>query len=167
MPITFASALESTLVSKRTYWKYLPLRTFKYPPLLCTSTLDLDPRPMHRTPNASHALVQTRHRLAKLLRPFTTCISQKFRLLSDAFIGKITDAYRLLLAIDVVADHDGVFVRSWRDGYLDLRVPCGEGGERVSDEGVHTARGAGPVAVVEVKTLALEDEGADAVLVNV
>jgi hypothetical protein len=50
------------------------------------------------------------------------------------------------------------------DGDFDLRVLLCEGGEMGLQEFVHAATAAGPVAVVEVEALALEDEGAHAVL---
>jgi hypothetical protein len=55
-------------------------------------------------------------------------------------------------------------VRARGDCDFDLRVLLGEPGEMCLDKVVHAARGAVPVAVVEVEAFALEDEGADAIL---
>ena len=76
-----------------------------------------------------------------------------------------------------------MFARSWRDCHFDRGILGGESGEvrpeevaecmlegmefgmsKVTGCVLHAPTAAGPVAVVEVEALALEDEGADAVL---
>lgn len=57
-----------------------------------------------------------------------------------------------------------MLLRSWGDGDFDLRIALRECGKRGLDEGVHAARRASPVAVVEIELFALEDEGANAIL---
>lgn len=83
-----------------------------------------------------------------------------------------------------MSDDDGVLARPGGDGELDLRVGGGELGEERLDEAaarylsayrahnreglsfhsLHSPGAACPVAVVQVHLLALEDEGADAIL---
>lgn len=119
---------------------------------------------MERTPNTPNALVQTRNWLSHPLQLLSARIPQQICLLLDALASQVLDAYRSLLAVDEVGYDDGMPSWPWRDCDFDLWVFPGEGGEVGADEGVHAARGAGPVAVVKVEAFALEDEGTDAIL---
>lgn len=84
-------------------------------------------------------------------------------------------------AVHELCFDDGVLAGSGRDGDFDAGVLFGEGSESGFEEGaagvlveegrdermeevLHAATAAGPVAVVEVEALALEDECADTVL---
>ena len=58
----------------------------------------------------------------------------------------------------------GVLPWPRRNRYLNRGIALRKGREFGFDEGVHTAGRTGPVAVVEFELLALEDEGADAIL---
>lgn len=124
----------------------------------------LDLRPMERIPNAPHALIQTRHRLAQLPILLARTIPQYLCLLPHALILQILDAYRACGAVDVLGDYDGVFPWPWADGDLDLWVAAGKGGERGFEKRVHALRGAPVVAVVEAHGFAGQNEGADAIL---
>ena len=122
---------------------------------------------MIRAPYTPDALVDTRHRLVQLLVLLPTCISEQLCLLSHTLCLQIPYADSSLGTVDVMCSDHRVFPRSWRDGNLDLWVALRKGWEGGLDEAVHAARGAGPVAVMEFEFLALENEGADAILPRV
>jgi len=126
--------------------------------------LYLDLRAMERTPNAPHALIDTADGLAQLPVLLSIAVPQHLSLLPDALVLQVLDADAPCGAVDVVCDDNRVLARARADGEFDGRVARGEGGQRRLDEGVHAPTGSPPVAVVEVEALALEDEGADAVL---
>jgi hypothetical protein len=81
-------------------------------------------------PNTPHALVDTRDRLAQLPVLLAGAVPQQFRLLSDALILQVLDAYRPLGAVGVMCDDDGVVPWARAHGDLDLRVIAGECGQR-------------------------------------
>lgn len=126
--------------------------------------LYLNLRTVERTPNAPHALIDTADRLAQLPVLLSVAVPQHLGLLPDALVLQVLDADAPCGAVDVVCDDDRVLARARADGELDGRVARGKGRQRRLDEGVHTPAGSPPVAVVEVEALALQDEGADAVL---
>ena len=74
---------------------------------------------MIRTPDASHTLIDTLHRLRDPLILLPARISQQLRLLQNLVLLQIPHADRLLAPIDVVSDYDGVFAWSRRDYHLD------------------------------------------------
>jgi hypothetical protein len=119
------------------------------------------------TPDAPDALVDAGHRLIQLLVLLAARVSEGFCLLPHTLCLQISYADGSLGAVDVVCSNNRVFSRPRRDGNLDLGIALRKGGERRFDKAVHAARGAGPVAVVEFQFLALEDEGADAILSQV
>jgi hypothetical protein len=119
---------------------------------------------VERIPNAPHALVDTRHRVAQLLVLLARVVPQHFCLLADALDVQVSDADGALGAVDVVCDDDGVVPRARAHVDLDLRVVAREGGQRSFYERVHAARGTPPVAVVEADGFAGQDEGPDAIL---
>jgi len=122
---------------------------------------------MKRIPNAPHALVETRHRPAVQLPVLLTRrVPQQLCLFPNALNLHVFDAHGALSAVDVVCDDNGVLAGPWRDAAFNLRVARGEGGKRGLDKGVHPLGAAPPVAVVEVEALALQDKGADAILVE-
>lgn len=75
-----------------------------------------------RTPDATYTLVYTRDGLVHPLDLLAARITQQLGLLQDLQRVHVLDAYRLLVAVDVVADEDRVFPRSGRYGEFDLRV---------------------------------------------
>ena len=137
---------------------------------------------MERTPNTSHTLVQTLDLLGLPLELLAARVAQQRCLLQNLVGLHVAHADGLFLSADVFALHDGVAAGSGRDCDFDLRVGAGEFfevgleelavkilsdtfGERVEWTSIlHSPATTGPVAVVEVDALALEDEGADAVL---
>jgi hypothetical protein len=145
------------------------LATLIYSPLpqarLCFSLpLYLNLITMERTPDTPNALIDARHRLVHPLDLLTACVSESFRLITYTFTRQIPHADGPLGAVDVVCSYHWMLSWSGRDGNLYLGVALCKRWEGGLEEGVHAARGAGPVAVVEFEPLALEDEGADAVL---
>ena len=126
--------------------------------------LYLNLRAMERTPNAPHTLIDTANRLAQLPVLLPIAVPQHLGFLPHALVLQILDADAPCGAVDVVCDDDRVLARARADGEFDGGVARGEGGQGRLDEGVHAPTGSPPVAVVEVEALALEDEGADAVL---
>lgn len=126
--------------------------------------LYLNLRAMERTPNAPHALIDTAYRLAELPVLLSIAVPQHLGFLPDALVLQVLNADAPCGAVDVVCDDDWVLARARADGEFDGWVARGEGGQGRLDEGVHAPARSPPVAVVEVEALALEDEGADAVL---
>lgn len=125
---------------------------------------DLNLRTVERRPDAPDALVDTGDGLAELLVLLAVGVAQHLGLLADALVLQVLDADGPCGAVDVVCDDDGVLARARADGELDGGIALCEDGERRLDEGVHSLGGSPPVAVVELEALALEDEGADAIL---
>lgn len=119
---------------------------------------------MERRPDTPNALIDTGDGLAQLPVLLAIAIAQHLGLFPDALVLQVLDADGASGAVDVVGDDDGVLAGPWADGELDGGVARRKRGERRLDEGVHALGGAPPVAVVELEALALEDEGADAVL---
>jgi len=97
--------------------------------------LDFEAVSMVRTPYASDTLVDTRHRLAVLLGLLSARVPEDLCPLEYLGGIHVLDALGHLLAVDVVADDDGVFPGPGRDGHLDLGVRLGEGGEEGLEEG--------------------------------
>lgn len=122
---------------------------------------------MERRPDTPNALIDTRDRLPELLVLLAIAIPQHLSLLAHALVLQVLDANGPCGAVDVVCDDDRVLARAWADGELDRGVALGEGGERRLEEGVHASGGSPPVAVMEFEAFALQDEGADAVLLRV
>lgn len=148
---------------------------------------------MERIPNTPDALVQTLDRLRHALELLAAGVAQQRRLLQDLVRLHVAHADGLFLAVDVTAAQHRVPARPRRHGHFDLRVGAREGCEVGFEEGagsggfalgscrtiggadrvifeggldvLHSFTAASPVAVVEVHALALEDEGANAVLV--
>jgi hypothetical protein len=119
---------------------------------------------MKRVPNAPYTLIPTLHHPPNLPILLASSISQQPRLIPHALTLQILHASRLRFAVEISRDDDGVAPWPWRDGYFDLGVGAGEGGEGGLEEGVHAPAGAPPVAVVEGEGAAGEEEVADAVL---
>lgn len=159
----------------------------------------LFPCPLYRhalavvgTPDATDALVYTRDGLVDPLDLVPAGVAEQLRLLQDLQRVHVLDADGLLVAVDVVADEDGVFPRSGRDDEFDLGIQRREPAELGLDEGagggsstvsrlfcslrnrslleirkdglLHASRASSLVAVVDVHLPALQDEGADAIL---
>lgn len=89
---------------------------------------------MVRGPDATHALVETRHRLVGALQLLAAGFLQQVRLVEYLLGLEVPHADDLLAAVDVVALDDGVLVRSGGYADLDLGVAFGEGGEGVFQE---------------------------------
>lgn len=89
---------------------------------------------MIRTPNAPDTFIDTRHRLDRPLELLPTGIAQQQHLFQNLLARHIPYANGLFPPIDVVARHARVSMRSWRDGYLDLRMCFGEAGEVVLEK---------------------------------
>lgn len=144
---------------------------------------------MEGIPYTPHTLIHARDRLPRPLQLLTTRALQQLGLLQDLAWLHVSHTDSALLAVDVGAADDGVAARTRRDGDFDAGVLAGEGGEGGGEEGavvsscqseewrdgrleegalhlLHAFAAAGPVAVVEVEALALEDECADAILVR-
>ena len=142
---------------------------------------------MEWTPNTPHTIVPTLHhppaRSVTLLQLLSTRISQQCRFLNDLQWCEVAYANSLLPPVHILAADNGMFAGSRRDGDFDARVLLGEARELgteeragvavsvavVESEGeienvLHASTTARPVAVVEVEALALEDEGAYAIL---
>ena len=137
---------------------------------------------VERIPNTSHTLVQTLDRLGDPLELLAARAAQQSRFLQNLVRLHVAHADGFLLAANVFSFEDGVSAWSGRDSDFDLRVGAGEFfevgleelavkilsdtfGERVEWTSIlHSPATTGPVAVVEVDALALEDEGANAVL---
>jgi hypothetical protein len=136
---------------------------------------------MIRTPNTPNTLIDTFHRLRNLPQLLPISIPQQLRLLQHLLLRQIPHTYRFFAAVDVGSFYDWVFAWARGDSDFDLRVCGGEFGERVAEEGtvwfvredrreregkdvLHALGAAGPVAVVEVKAFALQDEGSNTVL---
>lgn len=137
-----------------------------------------------RRPDASDGLVDTLHRLRLPLELLAAGVAEQLDLLEDLVGLHIAHADGLLAAVDVLRDDDGVLGRPGGHGELDLGVGGGELGEERLDEAaamkssvqeerqavmvrldiLHPLGATGPVAVVEVHLLALQDEGPDPVL---
>lgn len=90
---------------------------------------------MIRRPNPTNTLINTRHRLLRLLQLLATRLPKQIRLLQNLLRLEIAHANRLLPSVDVEARHDGVFSWSRRDSDFDLRVLFCEGREVVAEEG--------------------------------
>lgn len=119
---------------------------------------------MEGGPDTSDALVQTRHRPGHLFQFLAVCFSQQLCLFPHLFIRQVPHTDSFLPAVDVVSYYYWVLAGPWRDCDFDLRVAFREFGKSGFDEGVHATRRAGPVAVMEVKSFALQDECTDAIL---
>jgi hypothetical protein len=115
-------------------------------------------------PDPAHIVVRARHRIFDPLQLLPVVLAHQLDPAEDLPLLQVAHAELLRPAVDVVPADQGVVVRPRGHGDFDVRVPLGEGRERVADEDVHAAGRAGPVAVVEVEALALDDEGADAIL---
>lgn len=87
------------------------------------------------TPDTTHALVYTRDGLVDLPDLVPAGVAEQLRLLQDLQRVQVLDADGLVVAVDVVADEDGVFPRSGRDDELDLGVQRREPAELRLDEG--------------------------------
>lgn len=86
------------------------------------------------TPDTSDTLVDTPDRLGKLLVDFTVHLAQQLDLLENLVRIEVSNADWPVVAIDEVANNDGVLLRPWRHGDFDLGVFCGEGWEMLPDE---------------------------------
>ena len=122
--------------------------------------------PVEWTPDASHTLVHTVYGLVHALQLLSTGVPQQFSLLLYQLIRHVPHANNLFSSVDIVASDDGMVVRSGRHRNFDLRIFLGKSGEGVFNECLHASRASGPVAVVEVESFALQDEGADAILLQ-
>lgn len=92
------------------------------------------PTAVVRTPDTSHTLVDTLHRLRNPLQLLSTRIAQQLRLLQYLTRLKFPHADRFMASVDVVACYHRVFVRSGRDGDLDLWVGGSEARKTVFQE---------------------------------
>lgn len=137
---------------------------------------------VERIPDTSHTLVQTLDRLGDPLELLAARAAQQGRFFQNLVRLHVAHADGFLLAADIFSFEDGVSAWSGRDCHFDLRVGAGEFfevgfeelagrilldrfAEKVEWTSIlHSPAATGPVAVVEVDALALEDEGADAVL---
>lgn len=139
---------------------------------------------MVRRPNTTHTLIQTGNRLLGAFQLVSASILEDHCLLEDVFGLKVAHTDGLLIAVDVLSLNHGVLLVSWGNADLDLRVLFREFRKGLGQEGAvgmiplapivkqkilvghvqHAARAAAEVAVMEIKALALEDEGTDAIL---
>lgn len=119
---------------------------------------------MVRIPDASYTLVQALNWLLQLRRLLASACTEQLRLLQHLTLVQIPHANRLLLAIYVVTPDDRMFLGPWGDSDLDCRIAFSELCEVVLEEGVHAFGAAGPVAVVKIDALALEEKGAYTIL---
>lgn len=140
---------------------------------------------MERIPDTSHTLVQTLDGPRDPLQLLAARVAQQRRLLQNLVRLHVAHTDGLLLAVDVAAAQHGVPAGSGGYGHFDLGVGAREGFEVGFEEGadgegfvrsseslhvsegsdlLHSSAAASPVAIMEVQALALENEGADAVL---
>lgn len=84
---------------------------------------------MVRRPDTSDRVVDTLDRLGNPLELLSARVPQQLNLLEDLQRLQVAHADGLLLAVDVVADYDGVLIGSRRHGDFDLGVCGGELGE--------------------------------------
>jgi hypothetical protein len=106
---------------------------------------------MERVPNTPHALIHTRHRLARLSVLLARVIPQELGLLPHTVELHVLHAQRPCGSVHVVCGDDGVSPGPWADCDFDLRAVLRERGQRRLYEGVHASRRAPPVAVVEAE----------------
>jgi hypothetical protein len=121
---------------------------------------------MHRTPNAPHALVGADHALsADEFVLLAGVRDEELEFLQDLLFFQVAHAHGLFAPVDVVRLEHRVFVGARGDAELRAREPRREvrqHGRR--EERFHPPAGPGPVAVVEVETFTLENEGGETVL---
>lgn len=134
-------------------------------------------------PDTSDRVVDGLHWLGLGPELLAVGISQENRLLQNRVWLKVTHANGLLTPVDVCALNDWVLIRAWGDGDFDGWVGFGELWQGVADKQadvvldivswsaqlglyalLHALGATGPIAVVKVELLALENECANAVL---
>jgi len=86
------------------------------------AALYLDTVAVIRTPYTSYTLVDALDWLMRPLQLLAAGVSEQLHLLQDLERLHVSNADGFLTAVDVMADDDGVFPRSWRYRDLDLGV---------------------------------------------
>lgn len=90
---------------------------------------------MIRRPDTSDTLVDTRNGLLGALQFLPTSLLKQVRLHQYLLWLEISNTYRLLAAVNILASNNGVLVRPWGNSDFDLGVCFGEVGESASEEG--------------------------------
>jgi hypothetical protein len=121
---------------------------------------------MKRTPHAPDVVIGAEHILAADAAVLVAAVlGEALGLEEDLAGGEVAHADLLFAAVDVEGAQGRVAVRARARADLDLRVGAREGGQQPRrQERVHPPAAAPVVAVVQVQPLALQDEGAHAVL---